>query len=123
MNLCPAAPERSAISTAANSAQIRLLNDALRAGRGEGRVVVTAGIAMLIEDEQIVLLKSVRGFDAFEDANDPYGEHDFGSVLVGDDSYFWKIDYYDRYLTSGSPNPADPIVTCRVLTIMRADEY
>ena len=37
--------------------------------------------------------------------------------------YFFKIDYYDKNTEFGSPDPADPAVTTRVLTIMRADEY
>jgi hypothetical protein len=37
--------------------------------------------------------------------------------------HFWKIDSYDRNTEFGSPDPADPDVTTRVLTIMRADEY
>jgi hypothetical protein len=37
--------------------------------------------------------------------------------------YFWKVDCYDRATEFGSPDPADPAVTTRVLTILRADEY
>jgi hypothetical protein len=35
----------------------------------------------------------------------------------------FKIDAYDRAQRGRSPDPADPAVTHRVLTIMLADEY
>ena len=69
------------------------------------------------------LLAKVRAFDVFTDDNDPHGEHDFGAVDEGGVRCFWKIDCYDRATEIGSPDPADPAVTTRVLTIMRADEY
>lgn len=42
---------------------------------------------------------------------------------VDDHEIIWKIDYYDHDCAGGSPNPADPAVTTRVLTIMLAGEY
>ncbi|MBD8902577.1 hypothetical protein MBTS_10070, partial [Methylobacterium bullatum] len=36
---------------------------------------------------------------------------------------FWKIDTYDRAMVGHSPDPADPAVTVRVLTILLAQEY
>ena len=63
----------------------------------------------------------MRAFDAFNEDNDPHGEHDFGAV--DEVRYFWKVDCYDRATEFGSPDPADPGVTTRVLTIMHADEY
>lgn len=36
---------------------------------------------------------------------------------------FWKIDLYDEQLVYGSPAPANPAVTRRVLTIMFPSDY
>jgi hypothetical protein len=69
------------------------------------------------------LLFAVAGFDTFTVENDPYGEHDFGSVSVRGSTVFFKIDCYDRDLRYHSPDPADPAVTCRVMTLMLAQEY
>lgn len=69
------------------------------------------------------LLDRVRWFDAFTPDNDPYGEHDFGSLVHAGQTIFWKFDYYDLDLQMHSPDPSNPDVTCRVLTIMLGEEY
>lgn len=69
------------------------------------------------------MLRKVREFDAFDAGNDPHGEHDFGAIEHDDFRYFFKIDYYDLACRYGSPDPTNPAVTVRVLTVMRADEY
>ncbi|EJT04948.1 DUF3768 domain-containing protein [Rhizobium sp. CCGE 510] len=115
--------ERDAAS--ARNLRIRLLNDQLRAFPfpPRGQMVFTRGVAALPGDDLGEVLHQVQTFDAFSPDNDPHGEHDFGSFEHSGVRYFWKIDYYDLEKTYGSPNPADPSVTCRVLTVMRADEY
>ena len=68
------------------------------------------------------VLANVRAFSAFDEDNDPHGEHDFGVIDVENVKCFWKIDYYDADGEMLSPDPADPAVTKRVLTVMLADE-
>ena len=50
----------------------------------------------------------MRTFTDFTPDNDPYGEHDFGSFELANHKFFWKIDYYDKTMTYGSEDPADP---------------
>ena len=103
--------------------RIRELNDALRSTFIGGTVLITAGVAALDAANRRELLAAVRSFDAFSADNDPRGEHDFGAIKIGDASFFFKIDYYDRSMNWHSPDAADSAVTTRVLTVMRADEY
>ena len=62
-------------------------------------------------------------FDDFCHANDPHEEHDFGAFDADGHMIMFKIDYFDESLTYHSPDPADPSVTKRVITIMLAEEY
>ncbi len=107
--------------------RIRALNDRMRM---EGPVTdksshwhLTTGVSQLGTDTVRECVRLVTEFSDFDADNDPHGEHDFGSFELGDDAFFWKIDYYDPSLTSGSSDPANPDATCRVLTIMLASEY
>ena len=68
-------------------------------------------------------ISAVRAFDAFVADNDPYGEHDFGAFELCGERLFWKIDYYDEDLRGLSSDPADPLVTRRIITVMLASEY
>ena len=110
-------------TTASAAERIRALNDDFRRTFVGGLVVITAGVEAMPAEQRKSLLAKVRAFDAFTEDNDPHGEHDFGAVDEGSVRYFWKVDCYDRNTEFGSPDPADPAVTTRVLTIMRADEY
>lgn len=104
-------------------ARIRDLNDELRKIGIGGRMVLTAGIAALSEKAIGSILLAVANFDAFDQDNDPHGEHDFGQVVVGEHRIIWKIDYYDLSFSARSPDKSDPAVTKRVLTVMLAEEY
>lgn len=102
---------------------IRELNDRLRVEHAGGQLFVTHGICSLGEAYVPSIIRAVTAFDAFNSDNDPYGEHDFGSLEVMGQRIFWKIDYWDEHMKFCSPDPADPDVTTRVLTVMLASEY
>ena len=107
-----------------STAQIAELNDQFRKhGVGNGRVMVTRSVRNLGPTFEITALLKVRAFDAFTEDNDPHGEHDFGSFELEGRTLFWKFDYYDLALEYGSEDPSDPLKTCRVLTIMLAEDY
>jgi Protein of unknown function (DUF3768) len=103
--------------------RIRDLNDQLRRSLTEGVLVMTKGIIALGATRQLAVLSAIAAFDAFSPENDPYGEHDFGAFTVEGERILFKIDYLDRALTGHSPDPADPTVTTRVLTVMLGEEY
>lgn len=102
--------------------RVRDLNDALRAHGIGGRLFATRGIHDLPDDLRTRVIDQVRVFDCFTPENDPYGEHDFGALEIDGMRVFFKIDYYGANGLH-SPDPSDPTVTARVLTIMLADEY
>jgi len=103
--------------------RVRALNDAFRRTFVGGTVVITAGVEALPSEQRRAILAKVRAFDGFNEDNDPHEEHDFGVVELDNARCFWKIEYYDREMEMLSPDPADPSVTTRVLTVMLADEY
>lgn len=113
----------TAIASPDRLASIRQLNDRLRQHHAGGRVMITAGIRALGAAAVAKVFVAVARFDAFEPGNDPYGEHDFGLVSVDGHQVFFKIDPYALDLEGHSPDPADPTVTSRVLTVMLAEEY
>lgn len=102
--------------------QIRTLNDAFRRSFEGGRIVQTPHVSALPTADQAVLCRLVRDFDRFDADNDPHDEHDYGQIEHAGASYAWKIDYYDAAMEFGSPNPANPSVSTRVLTLMHVDE-
>jgi hypothetical protein len=110
------------------SAAIRDLNDRFRSGDKSvpGRTLITSGVNSLLEDTETELnqlLATVREFDEFSEANDPYHEHDFAAFEFLGRKLFWKVDYYSPDPRYGSDDPSDIAKTFRVLTILQAEEY
>jgi hypothetical protein len=112
-------------------ARIRELNDRFRseASLGDlraaptGELVVTRGVAARGPTFVERAVEAVRTYRAFTLTNDPWGEHDSGAFELDATELFWKIDYFDEEFEHGSPDPADPDATRRVLTILLAHEY
>ena len=102
---------------------VRMLNDELRKKLLGGGAIITAGIAELGPEAVERLIKTIAVFDDFCHANDPHEEHDFGSFRFDHADVIFKIDYFDKTLSVHSSAPADPSVTERIITVMRADEY
>jgi hypothetical protein len=103
--------------------RIRALNDELRQYLLGGVAVITPGIAALGQQAVERIIKTIAVYDDFCHANDPHEEHDFGSFQADGQTIFFKIDYFDKTLMYHSPDPSDPAVTERVITILLADEY
>jgi Protein of unknown function (DUF3768) len=106
-----------------NTKAIRALNDELRQNFTTGTAVMTAGVAALGAETVARIVKTIGVYDNFCHANDPYEEHDFGSFEVDGHTIFFKVDYYDKSRNYHSPDPSDPSVTERAITIMLAEEY
>lgn len=119
--------------SAVKTKRIAELNDQLRSrvgiptfGEGvPGMAVMTRGVMALTPQQIIHVWAGVRNQNVFTEDNDPYGEHDFGSIDIdGANKIFWKIDYYaDKNCNAGCEDPSDPAKSYRVLTIMLAQEY
>jgi hypothetical protein len=103
--------------------RIRALNDRTRRDLPIGHAVMTTGVAALGAEAVARIVKTITVFDDFCHANDPHEEHDFGAFVAEGVRIFFKIDYFDKQLQMHSPDPSDPSVTERVITIMLAEEY
>ena len=102
--------------------QIKLRNDTFRKSLrpdSKHRCVLTESVSESPNREEI--LEAVKNFDSFSGDNDPHGEHDFGSVIVGGEKYFFKFDYYDLNYEYGADQREEEYAL--LLTIMHASDY
>ncbi len=58
-------------------------------------------------------MQTIAVYEDFCHENDPYEEHDFGAFEAEGVRVFFKIDYFDKTLQYGSPDPADADITER----------
>ena len=105
--------------------KITELNDQLRTTLDQrlGAIILTDAVASTHLAVQMSVREAVKAFKAFNQDNDPRGEHDFGAFEVSGERYCWKIDYCDPALHFCSEEPADPDRKICLLTLMFADEY
>ena len=99
---------------------IARLNDQARSGQNV-RLFFTSGVEALGHQAQIMDL--VATYSDFWPDNDLLGERDFWVFTFRDVKLYWKVDYYDEQMINGSPDPADPNLTTRVLTILLPIEW
>jgi len=102
---------------------IARLNDQLRQTGTGGSIVITDALRKVSGFNAIALATALASYDGFDADNDPHGEHDFGDLTLFGEDLLFKVDYYDKDLTFGSDDPANPDVTQRVLTVMLAQDW
>ena len=98
-------------------------NDAFRRNPTLGTVVITARVKVMGRHAVEALMALVKNYADFDAVDDPYGEHDFGSITFRGSRFFWKIDYFDERLEFGSEASWDTTKCRRVLTLMHAEDY
>ncbi len=111
------------LPTAQRHEVIAALNDQFRQTLRGGAVFMTASVANISSVRLRRMMEAIRTFEGFCEEQDPFGEHDLGSIKDEGERFFWKIDYFDPSMRFGSQDPANPAITLRVMTIMRPEEY
>ena len=101
--------------------EIQIKNDELRSALPRmprpHRLMLTEGVRCFSPEDILLILTEIRLYNKFDESNDPYGEHDFGSFDYQDETIFWKFDYYDDDFEYFKENGN------RVLTVMLKHEY
>ena len=101
----------------------RRLNDPFRATFRGGEILLTASVAALPDMVKASTLQRVADFKDFNEENDPAEEHDYGSFDHCNREQWFKIDYNNLAMDGMSPDPADPAVTKRIMTVGLAQDW
>jgi hypothetical protein len=99
-------------------ATIIALNDRLRTTFKGGRVQMTPSVYELDDRLRGRALSVLARYDSFH----PDSEHDCGTFIFAGYSFEWRIEYRSQDGTGMSPDPADPDMTLRVLTLYAIDD-
>ena len=111
--------------TPTGAANNRFRAQALQGNPGHHRILATSGIQALGPQAVQEILYAVLSFkeEEFRESFDPWGDRDIIVVEHQGRRIWGKIDTYDPLCEFMSPDPADDLVTVRVLTVMLPEEY
>jgi hypothetical protein len=103
--------------------RVRELNDRFRKHLLTVTFVMSPGVSDLGEEAGTRIVAAIAAFDDFSRTDDPDGQHNLGAFEADGQTIIFKIDCFDTDLKYQSPDPTDPVVTVRVMTVMLAHEY
>jgi hypothetical protein len=99
-------------------AAIIALNDQFRTTFKGGRVQMTPSVYQLDDRLRGRALSVLARYSKF----DADSEHDWGTFIFAGFSFEWRIEYRAANGSGASPDPADPRMTLRVLTLYTMDD-
>ena len=109
--------------------EIRALNDEFRRQgplfgrtRFDGLWLVAAEVQARGPSFVWQAIARTQTFDGFTAEDDPFREHASGLFEVGEARVVWQFDYLERGTQFEARDPSDNSATCRMITIMLADE-
>jgi hypothetical protein len=113
----------SNLCSGSTSEKIRELNDTLRRTFMGGQIMLSSGVAALGDETKTKVLTAFREFDAFNDKNNPHGEHDLCNFEIDGHRILAQCDYYDTDMRYLSDDPSNSRITKRVWTLCISEEY
>ncbi len=94
--------------------QIAAENDMLRIHHVGGEIRYSGRVSSLSQHTLTLILSAMSDYDDFNPRVDRYGEHDFGSIQIYGDYYYFVIENF---------SDDELKIRQRVMTIMHASEY